>query len=138
MLKSRAMFEVRLQTYWSDLDPAGIVFFPNYFRFVEQAEEELYRSRGVSLARLLDKHDVWLPRVEAFAKFQAPVRNEAAIRVQLSPSLKGERTLRYDFEIFDDGTGRKLTHGYVTTVCVDRTNFKATRIPDEIREALKL
>jgi len=38
------MFEVRLQTYWSDVDAAGIVYYPNFFKFVEHAEEELFRA----------------------------------------------------------------------------------------------
>jgi acyl-CoA thioesterase FadM len=32
------MFEARFQTYWADVDAAGIVYFPHFFRFVEQAE----------------------------------------------------------------------------------------------------
>jgi len=38
------MAEVRLQTYWCDCDPAGIVYFGNFFRLFEQVEEELYRE----------------------------------------------------------------------------------------------
>ena len=47
MLEFRAMFEVKLQTYWGDSDAVGIVFFPNYFKFVAQAEEEFYRAAGI-------------------------------------------------------------------------------------------
>jgi len=130
------MFEVKIQTYWSDTDPAGIVFFPHYFRFIEQAEEELYRATGVSRIKLLEKYGVWLPRVEAFAKFLAPIRNEAAIRVRLNPVLKGQKAVRYDFEILDDESSAKVAEGYVTVVCVDRANFKSTPIPGPIREAL--
>jgi YbgC/YbaW family acyl-CoA thioester hydrolase len=131
------MFEVTLQTYWADLDPAGIVFFPHFFRFVEQAEAEMYRSRGVSPIKLLEQHGVWLPRVEAFAKYLAPIRSEARIRVRLTPTLKGQKTIRYDFEILDAETAAKLAHGYVTVVCVDRKDFKSTPLPAAIREALK-
>jgi YbgC/YbaW family acyl-CoA thioester hydrolase len=131
------MFETRIQTYWSDTDPAGIVFFPHYFRFVQQAEEELYRASGVARKQLLEEHGVWLPRVEAFAKFLAPIRDEAAIRVRLSPSVKGEKTIRYDFDIFDDGGREKLAHGYVTVVCVDRVGFKSKPLPGPIRAALE-
>src|SRR5216117_1135009 len=63
-IEGDSMFEVKIQTYWSDTDPAGIVFFPHYFRFVEQAEEEFYRTTGVSRIKLLEKHGIWLPRVE--------------------------------------------------------------------------
>jgi acyl-CoA thioester hydrolase len=132
------MFEVKIQTYWSDVDPAGIVFFANYFRFIEQAEEELYRASGASRAKLLEEHSVWLPRVEAFAKFESPIRDEAAIRVRLNPSLKGQKTVRYDFEILDDQTSAKLAHGYVTVVCVDRARFKAIGVPEPIRKALQV
>jgi len=43
----RSMFELRLQTYWADVDAAGIVYYPHFFRFVEQAEEESFRAAGV-------------------------------------------------------------------------------------------
>src|ERR1051326_3452300 len=63
-LESCVMFEMRVQTYWSDSDAAGIVFFPNYFRFFEQAEEELFRSGGKQRQAMLEAHHVWMPRVE--------------------------------------------------------------------------
>jgi acyl-CoA thioester hydrolase len=132
------MFEVQFQTYWADMDPAGIVFFPNFFRYVEQAEAEMYRANGASRAKLLNEHGVWLPRVETFAKFFAPIRDEVAIRVRINPSMKGHKTIRYDFEIFNDEGSVKLAQGYVTVVCVDRVKFKSTPIPKPIREALGL
>ena len=133
MLKSRAMFDVRIQTSWADADPAGVVFFPNFFKFVEQADEELFRSRGVERQGIMEQHQVWFPRVEAFSKYVAPIRCGEAIRVKLVPGLKGEKTVRLDFEILSDITGAKLAHGYVTMVCVDRVHFKSTSIPDPVR-----
>ena len=135
MLESRAMFEVKLQTYWGDSDAVGIVFFPNYFKFVAQAEEELYRAAGIIKDKLMDKHQLWLPRVEVFAKFNFPIPNGAAIRVRLNPSFPGEKSVRYDFEIQDE-KGRSVSEGYVTGVCVDRTTFEPKPIPDVIRNAI--
>src|SRR5437762_5034262 len=112
------MFEVRFQTYWSDVDAAGIVYFPHFFRFVEQAEEELFRAAGKELLPLIESLNVWMPRVEAFSKFSKPIRHGAAIRVRLNPEIKGEKTIRYNFEIVDDECGEKLAAGYVTVVCV--------------------
>jgi acyl-CoA thioester hydrolase len=135
MLESGAMFEVKLQTYWGDADAVGIVFFPNYFKFVAQAEEEFYRAAGIIKEKLMDKHQVWLPRVEVFAKFTFPIRNGAAIRVRLNPSFPGEKSIRYDFEIQDE-KGRSVSEGYVTAVCVDRTTFEPKAIPEVIRNAI--
>src|SRR5882724_211963 len=136
MLESRAMFEVRLQTYWGDADAVGIVFFPNYFKFVAQAEEELYRASGILKGKLMEKHQVWVPRVEVFAKFTYPIRNGAAIRVRMKPSFPGDKAIRYDFEIVDDKSSQSLSEGYVTAVCVDRQRFEPMALPDEIRNAI--
>ena len=131
------MFEARFQTYWADVDAAGIVYFPHFFRFVEQAEEELFRAAGKELVRLLDANQVWLPRVEAFSRFSKPIHRGDAIRVRLSPEVKGEKTIRYDFEILDDRTVDKLAEGHITVVCVDAKTFKSTRIPDVIRKIVQ-
>ena len=130
------MFEARLQTYWSETDAAGIVYFPNFFRFVEHAEEELFRAAGKELLPLIKEQQVWLPRVEAFSKFSKPIRMGAAIRVRLQPQIQGQKTIRYNFEVVDDRTSEKLAAGYVTAVCVD-ASFKSTPIPDAIRQIVQ-
>ena len=130
------MFEVRFQTYWADVDAAGIVYFPHFFRYVEQAEDEFFRAAGKDRLTLIQENQVWLPRVEAFSKFLGPIKHGAAIRVRLSPKLKGEKTVRYEFEILDDATADRLAEGYVTVVCVDAVRFKSTPIPEPIRAIL--
>jgi len=127
------MFEVRLQTYWADVDAAGIVYFPHFFRFVEHAEEELFRAAGQDESAVMKANHIWMPRVEAFSKFSKPIERGSAIRVRLKPEIKGEKTIRYNFEIVADATAEKLAEGYVTVVAVDATTFKSTRIPDAIR-----
>jgi len=137
MLESGVMFEVRFQTYWADADPAGIVFFPHYFRLMEQAEEELFRAAGEDRQRLLVENRIWLPRVEAFAKFSKPIWYGEAIRVQLNPQFQGLKTVKYDFVFLNDRTSESLAAGYVTVVCVDTANFKSTPIPERIRRIIE-
>ena len=137
MLESPIMFEARFQTYWADFDAAGIVFFPHYFRFVVQAEEELFRAAGVDRLRLMQESHVSMPRAEAFAKFSKPIQSGAAIRVRLNPQIRGQKTVRYNFVILDDQTSESLAGGYITVVCVDTTHFKSTPIPDPIRKIIE-
>jgi len=137
MLESRGMFEVKVQTYWADADSVGIIFFPHFFRFVEQAEEELFRAAGADRHGLLEANSVWMPRVEAFSKFLKPIKCGAAIRIRLNPQLKGEKTIRYEYQILDDATGEPAAEGYVTVVCVDAARFKAVPIPDSIISVIR-
>lgn len=127
------MFEARFQTYWADVDAAGIVYFPHFFKFAEHAEEDMFRAGGMDLQAELRSHGMWMPRVEVFSKFSKPIPLGAAIRVRLKPQLKGEKTIRYDFEIFPDTSDGKLAEGYITVVCIDAATFKSVRIPDAIR-----
>src|SRR5262245_29340391 len=83
----------RFQTYWADVDATCIVYYPHFFRFVEHAEEELFRAAGQERP-LIEECGIWMPRVEAFSKFSKPIRHGVAIRVMLSPEIKGEKTIR--------------------------------------------
>jgi len=131
------MFEVKVQTYWADADPAGIVFFPHFFRFLEQAEEELFRAAGTDRHGLFEANGVWMPRVEAFSKFLKPVKCGSAIRIRLNPQFKGEKTIRYEYQVLDDATGDPAAEGYFTIVCVDAARFKAVPIPDSIVSVIR-
>jgi YbgC/YbaW family acyl-CoA thioester hydrolase len=128
------MFEVKIQTYWDDADPAGRVYFANFFRLVEYAETELFRSTGTERMHLYDKHDIWMPRVESFAKFSKPILAEEAIWIQLRTRFQGEKTVRMEFEILRDIDRTHLTEGYITAVCIDRKSGKSRPLPAEMRE----
>ena len=128
------MFEVRLQTYWDDADPAGFVYFAHFFRFVEYAETELFRSTGTERMTLYDEHRVWMPRVESFAKFSKPIRAEEAIFVRLCTRFQGEKTVRMEFEILSVKDRSPLAEGYVTAVCIDRESGKSRPLPAAMRE----
>ena len=132
------MFEIRLQTYWDDADPAGRVYFAHFFRFVEYAETELFRSTGRERMKLYDECGVWMPRVESFAKFLKPIRAEEAIIVRLRTRLPGEKTVRMEFEILSVDDRSLLAHGYVTAVCIDRQSSRSRPLPPVMREVFAL
>jgi acyl-CoA thioesterase FadM len=76
-------------------------------------------------------------RVMFEVRFSKPIRHGLAIRVRLSPQIRGLKTIRYDFVILDDQTSESLAAGYITVVCVDAPNFKSTPIPDPIRKIIE-
>src|SRR5262245_49198940 len=125
---------LRKKVHWSDTDAAGIVWFPNYFGWFEDAEEELY---AVVLGRhrqaLLDEYDFAMPRVEASAKYTAPVRAGQLVRIGISPVIENPRRLRYNFEMrIDDGT--LITEGFVRVACVDRKTCMPRDFPTVVTE----
>ena len=131
------MFETRLQTYWADCDAAGIVYYSHFFRFVEFAEEDLFRRCGRERHELLDENQVWLPRVESSARFLKPIYVGDAILVRLTVEFEGLKTIKCSFEVVNDESGNLLSEGYVKIVCVDRGTFESTELPDPIRSVFK-
>ena len=128
---------MRVQTHWTDADPAGQVYFANFFRFADYAEAELFRVNGTERMKLLEQFGMWMPRVECFAKFSKPIRAEQAVFVQMRTQFKGEKTVRMNFEILSVEDRNLLAAGYVTAVCIDRVTSKSCPMPPEIRAVFK-
>lgn len=124
-------FTAKYTAYLSDTDAAGIVHFANYLRFVERAEEDFYRSMG------LPKIYEFMPRIEAFIRYESPIRRGDSIKVELSLEEVRTRAVRYGFGIFNDSTGIRAAHGHVAAACVEVSEGKmrAVKCPQEVIEA---
>ena len=131
-------FWVHKKIHWSDTDAAGIAWFPNYFGWFEDAEEELYAAAlGRSRQSLLDEIRFGLPRVEASAKYRAPIRAGQLIRVGILTRLENPRRLRYEFEMRDDANGTLLAEGFVRVACVDLQTFTPRDFPEEVLQLVE-
>jgi YbgC/YbaW family acyl-CoA thioester hydrolase len=125
-------FWVSKKVHWSDSDAAGIAWFANYFRWFEDAEEELFAATlGRSRQSLLDEINFGMPRVDAAAKYHAPIRPGQTIRVGIASTLENPRRLRHDFEMRDD-QGVLLAAGFVRIACVDLATFTPRDLPAEV------
>jgi 4-hydroxybenzoyl-CoA thioesterase len=61
----------RCQVHWGDCDPAGIIFYPTYFRWMDAATWELWASVGYVAKRMKAEH-LAMPLVSAECRFIAP------------------------------------------------------------------
>ena len=59
---------------WPDTDPAGIVWFGVFFRYFEQAEEELFRRLGRDRTALLADLGIFMPRTSLQSRFKSPAK----------------------------------------------------------------
>ena len=84
-----------------ETDAAGIVHFSCYFRYMEEAEHELWRSVGRSVAP--PDAEIGWPRVNATFDYQRPLRFEDVFVVHARIGALSKRTIQYAFEITLDG-----------------------------------
>ena len=59
------------QVHWGDCDPAGIIFYPTYFRWVDAASWALFESVGFDPKWMKENH-MAMPLVAAECQFLAP------------------------------------------------------------------
>jgi len=126
------VFKTDIPVRWVDTDALRVVHYSNYFRYVEAAEEELYRSLGFSFKELNEKYKIAIPRVEAFCRYEAPARFGDIVTVVLRLEQRTEKMMRYDFEIKRKSDGELLCAGYLKIVGLDLVGWKGTALPAEL------
>jgi YbgC/YbaW family acyl-CoA thioester hydrolase len=119
------------QIAFADTDASGWLHFPNIFRYVEAAEHEFLRSRGVLV---YDRAQGGWPRVQVSCDFKRPFLTGDRIEVQLAIARVGSSSLTWNFDILN-AAGELAAHGSMTTVRVDHVG-RPQEITITEREAL--
>jgi 4-hydroxybenzoyl-CoA thioesterase len=83
---------------FGDCDPAGIVFYPNMFRWMDAAFHDLLRPYGGHTAICAQFDAVGLGLAEASARFRQPMRDgdQLELRVEISEWSRRSLTLMYE------------------------------------------
>ena len=128
-------FQLPVRVYYEDTDAQGVVYYANYFRFMERARTEWLRSLGVDMARLQDEERRIFVVTEVQAKFHSAARLSDDLVV--TASLKGLSRVSFDIEqkIFRDSTdGELLISGMVKAAYLDADTMRPKRVPSSIFE----
>ena len=131
-----ATFKTSFRVTWADTDAAQVVHYSNYFKFFERAEEEFYRHVGFSFTDL-HASGLWFPRVEAFCQYKKPARFGDLLEVEIAIGELKEKSIRFEFNIFNKEEATLLAAGYIVALAADKQTGKATEIPEEIAKKLR-
>ncbi len=121
-----------------DTDMAGIVHFANFFRWMESAEVEFLRARGLSVKLEWEGQALGFPRVSATCDFVKPARFQDVLDIAVTIERIGTKSVTYAFE-FTCG-GEVLARGKVTSACCRVTgdhHIEGIAIPASYRARLE-
>jgi acyl-CoA thioester hydrolase len=121
---------------WSDADPAGIVWFGVFCRYLEHAEEDLYRRLGGDRTALLRTLGVYMPRTSLQLRFRSPARLGDELSVGVGISEMTDRRIGFEFDIHDRGTNRLVCEASYRVACVDAQTFAPRPFPADILSLL--
>jgi len=122
---------------WGDCDPAGIVFFPRYLAFCNEATGALFESIGLPKPLLLRTYDiVGYPVVEVSANFFHPCTFGDDIVIESSVAEWGRSSFRLQHRILKDGelaVDCKEKRVWAARDPERPGGIRARAIPDEIK-----
>ena len=132
-----ATYKTSRRVEFADTDMAGIMHFARFFAFMEEAEHEMLRSRGLSVIMMHESKKIGFPRVAAQCEFSKPLRFEEVVDIHVSLSKIGTKALTFSCE-FRRGE-EVLARGSITTCCclVGPEGMKAVAIPAGVRAKLE-
>ena len=133
-----SIYEVTVE--WGDCDPAGIVYYPSYFRWCDQATFRLFLAAG------LKRDDVtsgqWkegTPLVAAECAFRRASHHGEKLVIESHVSRFGRSSFIIK-HVFRDASGAVAAEGSETRIWArkegDARSLKAVSIPEDVRKRL--
>lgn len=122
---------------FSDCDPAGIVFYPEYFvMFNGLVEDWIDEGLGVGYRNLIIERRIGLPTVRLEADFRAVSVMGDQVQLCLTVARLGTRSLTLELGCtgVDGGVRMRMQQVLVTTSLVDH---HAVAIPPDLRSAIE-
>ena len=131
-------FVVPRRVEFVDTDMAGIVHFTAFFRYMETAEHEMFRSLGLSLVGEGHGPRLGWPRVCCGFDFFKALRFGDEVEVRIGVAQIGGASITYEAEIVRNG--EVVARGHSTSACCEvgpGTQIKAVPVPAEVSEKLE-
>jgi acyl-CoA thioester hydrolase len=117
---------------YAETDQMGRAYYGAYFAWFEVGRVELLRCLGATYAEL-ERQGVFLPVVEAHARYLAPARYDELVVVRTSLVGSGPSRLEFLSEVVSKEDVRLLAEGRITLACVDREG-RPRRLPGSLRD----
>lgn len=128
-------FDWPVRVYYEDTDCARVVYYANYFRFMERARTEWLRSMGWSQERMYSELGVVFVVAEASAKYKRPARLDDELLVRSSITSCGRTSFTFHQEILRGA--ELLVAGDIRCGTLDAKTFRPTVMPEKISSDLK-
>jgi acyl-CoA thioester hydrolase len=130
-------FRTTRRVEFSHTDAAGLAHFSAFFRYMEEAEHEFLRARGLSVLTHDAEGALSWPRVSAHCDYEGAVKFEDVLDIELRLERLGKKSVTYAFT-FTHG-GRPIATARMTSVCCRLDMHgppQSIPIPDDIRSKI--
>lgn len=127
-------FIVEREVRFADCDPAGIVFFPNYFCMINSVVEDWWRSIGTPWTELISVRRVGTPTVRLDTEFVRPSTFGDVLRFHLQVERLGNASLTLRHVVIGNDCARMRARQVL--VATDLNTHQSIPWPEDVRLAI--
>jgi len=128
--------EFQVRVTYADTDKAGIIYYANYLKYLEQGRTELLRSLGVRYRDLEVQRKLFLPAVSANCEYLAPSRYDDLLTIRTWISELGRASISFSCEIVDDELAGKVVARVRSRHAIVTDLWRPARVPADLRVLL--
>jgi len=122
---------------FSDCDPAGIVFYPQYFVMLNGLVEDwVSEGLGIDYHAFISERRIGLPTVRLEADFRAVSRMGDRVVLGLAVERLGSRSMTLALRCFDAASGELRMQVKQVLVTTSLESHRAVEIPQDMRAAM--
>lgn len=131
-------FRAPIKVCFSDIDYAGIVYYPRFLHYFHVALEEFFGAElGMDYPRVLVEHRIGFPTVHLETDFSAPLNYGDEVDVEVTVQRIGRTSVTWGYKVFkSDEPVKVIVQGHNITVTVNLDTFEKLEIPDWLRQKL--
>ena len=123
---------MQLRVRYQETDNMGVVYYANYFVWLEVARTEYLRAGGISY-RQLEEKGVYLMVVSASCQYKYPARYDDIVRIQSWVSNVKNSSLKFEYKLFVEK--RLIATGESVHVATN-LSCKPIRILEELKKLI--
>ncbi|MDX1498903.1 MAG: tol-pal system-associated acyl-CoA thioesterase [Woeseiaceae bacterium] len=128
--RDKAPFAWPVRVYYEDTDAQGVVYYANYFRFMERARTEWLRALGVDQVAMLETERRMFVVTATEAEFLKPARFNDEIVVTAALAKLSRASFEIDQNIYRSSLdGPLLLRGRIRAACIHADTLRPTRVP---------
>ncbi|MEN8257203.1 MAG: acyl-CoA thioesterase [Thermodesulfobacteriota bacterium] len=128
--------ESRVQVRFNEVDQWGIVWYANYFAYIEVARSEVLAKVGL-LPEVLSSLGYTAPIINLTSNFKSSARFHDELIVQLSLVPQKAAKLVFSFRIVQADSGKLVMEGESTQVLLNKKGFMVYTLEGELAKKIE-
>ena len=130
------LHQTSIRVRYAETDQMGVVYYANYFVWMEIGRVELVRSLGLNYKELEHTEGLFLSVVNSECRYISPARYDQEIVIQTQVAMANSRMVEFTYKICHADSGQLLARGSTKHIWLNR-EMRPSRLPARYSDLLR-